>query len=60
MAMTIDTNNRDKVLADYRKKLTEHREVEARLKQGKFIPQETYFSLATEMASNQFLIEFNL
>lgn len=33
MAMTIDTNNRDKVLADYRKKLTEHREVEARLKQ---------------------------
>ena len=47
MAMTIDTNNRDKVLADYRKKLTEHREVEARLKQGKFIPQETYFSLAT-------------
>jgi len=31
--MTIDTNNRDKVLSDYRKKLTEHREVEARLKQ---------------------------
>lgn len=52
MAMTIDSNNR--------KKLTEHREVEARLKQGKFIPQETYFLLATEMASNQFLIEFNL
>ena len=60
MAMTIDTNNRDKVLADYRKKLTEHREVEARLKHGKFIPQEMYFSLATEMVSNRFLIEFNL
>lgn len=36
--MTIDastTNNRDKVLGDYRKKLVEHREVEARLKEGK-------------------------
>lgn len=31
--MTIDTGNRDKVLMDYRKKLTEHREVEARLKE---------------------------
>jgi len=34
--MTIDastTNNRDKVLGDYRKKLVEHREVEARLKE---------------------------
>ena len=60
MAMTIDTNNRDKVLADYRKKLTEHREVEARLKQGKFIPHEMYFSLATERVSNRFLIEFHL
>ena len=53
MAMTIDTNNRDKVLADYRKKLTEHREVEARLKQGKFIQQEIYFSFATEIALNR-------
>jgi len=31
--MTVDTNNREKALADYRKKLTEHREVEARLKE---------------------------
>jgi len=31
--MTVDTGNRDKVLMDYRKKLTEHREVEARLKE---------------------------
>ncbi|XP_047130163.1 26S proteasome regulatory subunit 10B isoform X1 [Hydra vulgaris] len=30
--MTIDSNSREKVLQDYRKKLTEHREVEARLK----------------------------
>ena len=32
--MTIDANNREKVLTDYRKKLLEHREVEARLKEG--------------------------
>lgn len=32
--MTIDANNRDTILANYRKKLTEHREVEARLKEG--------------------------
>ena len=32
--MTIDANNRDTVLTNYRKKLTEHREVEARLKEG--------------------------
>ena len=32
--MTIDAANRDKVLGDYRKKLVEHREVEARLKEG--------------------------
>ena len=32
--MTIDSSSREKVLQDYRKKLTEHREVEARLKHG--------------------------
>lgn len=32
--MTVDANNRDTILRNYRKKLTEHREVEARLKEG--------------------------
>ncbi|XP_057301879.1 26S proteasome regulatory subunit 10B [Hydractinia symbiolongicarpus] len=31
--MTVDVNNRDRILGDYRKKLLEHREVEARLKE---------------------------
>jgi len=31
--MTVDAANREKALSDYRKKLTEHREVEARLKE---------------------------
>ena len=32
--MTIDAGNRERALTEYRKKLTEHREVEARLKEG--------------------------
>jgi len=31
--MTVDQGNREKVLSDYRRKLTEHREIEARLKE---------------------------
>lgn len=33
--MTVDTNNRETVLGGYRKKLQEHREVEARLKEAR-------------------------
>ena len=32
--MTVDSNNRESVLVNYRKKLQDHREVEARLKEG--------------------------
>jgi len=32
--MTVDSNNRESVLSTYTKKLREHREVEARLKEG--------------------------
>lgn len=35
--MVVEENAREKALQDYRKKLTEHKEVESRLKESKFL-----------------------